>query len=96
MMLSFGLTIVGAAYAGPATDVVKAKQTALYDLLHKPANETKIAATLDHILDKDAIAKGSHSIDEESRYAEEKAQCTDLLKQPHQKTTYRNNKKTQR
>lgn len=94
MMLSFGLTIVGAAYAGPATDVVKAKQTALYDLLQKPGNETKIAATLDQVLDHEAIAKASLGSEWDARSDAEKAQFSDLLKQLVRKSYERNIKKT--
>ncbi len=96
VMFSLGLTIAGAqfAYAGPATDEVKAKQTALYDLLAKPGTEKKVAATFDEVLDYDTIAQGSLGSEWANRSDAEKAQFSDLLKQLVRRSYERNIKKT--
>jgi phospholipid transport system substrate-binding protein len=94
MMLSFGLTIVGAAFAGPATDAVKAKQATLVELLGKPGNEKKVAATLDEVLDDQAIAEGSLGSEWANRTDADKAQFSDLLKQLVRRSYERNVKKT--
>jgi phospholipid transport system substrate-binding protein len=94
MMLSFGLTIAGAAFAGPATDVVKAKQTALFDLLQKQGNDAKVSATLDEILDYQSMAEASLGSEWAARSDAEKAQFSDLLKQLVRRSYERNIKKT--
>jgi len=96
VMFSLGLTLAGAqfAYAGPATDEVKAKQTALYDLLAKPGTEKKVAATFDEVLDYDTIAQGSLGSEWANRSDAEKAQFSDLLKQLVRRSYERNIKKT--
>lgn len=94
MMLSFGLTIVGAAFAGPATDVVKAKQATLFELLAKPGNDAKVASTLDEVLDHPALAEASLGSEWAARTDAEKAQFSDLLKQLVRRSYERNIKKT--
>ena len=94
MMLSLGLTIAGAAFAGPATDVVKAKQTTLFELLAKPGNEKKVATTLDEVLDHQAMAEASLGTEWAARTDAEKAQFSDLLKQLVRRSYERNIKKT--
>jgi phospholipid transport system substrate-binding protein len=93
-MLSFGLAIAGAAYAGPATDVVKAKQTTLYELIKSPGNQAKINTTLDEVLDHQALAEGSLGSEWNVRTDAEKAQFSDLLKQLVRRSYERNIKKT--
>lgn len=94
LMLSFGLTLAGAAFAGPATDVVKAKQTALYDLLSKPGNDAKVGATFDEMLDYAALAQGSLGSEWAARSDAEKAEFSDLLKKLVRRSYERNIKKT--
>lgn len=96
VMFSLGLTLAGAqfAHAGPATDEVKAKQTALYDLLAKPGTEKKVAATFDEVLDYDSIAQGSLGSEWANRSDAEKAQFSELLKQLVRRSYERNLKKT--
>jgi len=96
VMFTMGLALASAqfAYAGPAMDEVKAKQTALYDILSKPGNEKKAAATFDEVLDYDAIARGSLGSEWANRSDAEKAQFTDLLKQLVRRNYERNIKKT--
>jgi phospholipid transport system substrate-binding protein len=94
MMLSFGLTVVGAAFAGPATDEVKAKQSTLFELLAKPGNEKKVTATLDEVLDHPAIAEASLGSEWANRTDAEKAQFSELLKQLVRRNYERNIKKT--
>jgi phospholipid transport system substrate-binding protein len=71
------------AYAGPATDVVKAKQTALFDLLKSSSPETdkKVAAIFDQMFDYEAVAKGSLGSEWAARSDAEKAAFSDLHKQ---------------
>ena len=59
--LALTLGAAGTAFAGPATDVVKGKQTALFDLIKQstPAGEKKIAALFEEMLDYPGLAEGS-------------------------------------
>lgn len=93
-MLSFGLTLAGAAFAGPATDVVKAKQTVLYDLLAKPGTEAKVGAIFDETLDYDALAQVFLGSEWANRSDAEKTEFGGLLKQLVRRSYERNIKKT--
>lgn len=78
------LTIAAPAFAGPATDAVKAKQTQLFDLLGKPKspeNSTKIGAIFDDMLDYPALAEASFGPDWSKLTDPQKKEFTDLLKQ---------------
>jgi phospholipid transport system substrate-binding protein len=90
------LTFAGSAFAGPATDVVKSKQTALFDLLRgsAPDSQKKIGAIFDEMLDYSALAQASLGDEWAARSDAEKAQFSDLLKQLVQKAYERNLKKT--
>jgi len=90
------LSVAGAAHAGPATDVVKSKQTALFDLLKQstPENEKKIAAIFDELLDYGALAEASLGSEWAGRTDAEKKEFTDLLKQLVKKGYEKNLKKT--
>jgi phospholipid transport system substrate-binding protein len=94
--LSLTFIQVGVAHAGAATDVVKAKQTALFDLLKQPsaANQTKISALFDQMLDYQALAEASLGKEWAGRTDAEKAQFSDLLKQLVRKSYEKNLKKT--
>lgn len=90
------LSAAGAAYAGPATDVVKSKQTALFDLLKKssPENEKKVAAIFDEMIDYGGLAEASLGSEWAARSDAEKKEFTDLLKQLVRKAYEKNLKKT--
>lgn len=77
-MLTF--TLAGSAFAGPAMDTVKAKQTVLFDLLRQN-NQPKIDAVFDEMLDYQALAEASLGPEWAPRSDAEKAQFTSLLKQ---------------
>ena len=83
------------ALAGPATDVVKAKQTALFDLLKvsSPENEKKVSAVFDEMLDYAALSEASLGSEWAPRTDAEKAQFSDLLKQLVRQAYQRNLKK---
>ena len=90
------LTAAGAAFAGPATDVVKAKQTALFDLLKTDSaeNQKKITAIFDDMLDYSALAEASLGTEWAARTDAEKKEFSDLLKQLVKKGYEKNLKKT--
>jgi phospholipid transport system substrate-binding protein len=94
MVLAFAVSIAGVANAGPATDVVKAKQTALFDLLRQPKSEKKISATFDEMLDYQTLAEASLGSEWAARSDAEKAEFSELLKQLVRKAYERNLKKT--
>ena len=93
LALTFGG--LGSALAGGATDVVKDKQTKLFDLLKdsKPDNK-KVSALFDEMLDYDALAQESLGSEWAARSDAEKAQFKDLLKQLVTKAYEKNLKKT--
>ena len=94
-VLALSLTSVGSAFAGGATDVVKSKQTALFDLIKQstPESEKKVAALFDEMLDYPALSEGSLGTEWAARTDAEKAQFSDLLKQLVRKGYERNLKK---
>lgn len=95
VMFSLGLALASAqfAYAGAATDAVKAKQTAIADGVAKGGDAA--AKQLDEILDHAAIAEGSLGSEWANRTDAEKTQFSDLLKQLVRRSYERNIKKTQ-
>lgn len=74
---------VESAVAGPATDIVKAKQSALTDLLKQrtPDAPKKMDAIYDSMLDYGAMSEASLGSEWAARSDAEKAQFSDLLKQ---------------
>jgi phospholipid transport system substrate-binding protein len=86
---------MSSALAGGATDVVKAKQTALFDLIKQstPESDKKIAALFDEMLDYQALVEGSLGSEWAARSDAEKAQFSDLFKQLVRKAYERNLKK---
>lgn len=86
----------GIAFAGPATDIVKAKQTALFDLLKNasPANQKKVTAIFDEMLDYAALSEASLGKEWAARSDAEKAEFSGLLKQLVHKAYEKNLKKT--
>ncbi|WP_438015079.1 ABC transporter substrate-binding protein [Sorangium sp. So ce315] len=94
-LLALTLGPVGLANAGPATDVVKAKQTVLFDLLKQGGEgQKKVGAVFDEMLDYSALAESSLGSEWATRTDAEKKQFTDLLKQLVRKAYERNLKKT--
>ncbi|WP_437894391.1 MlaC/ttg2D family ABC transporter substrate-binding protein [Sorangium sp. So ce124] len=95
-LLALTLGPVGLASAGPATDVVKARQTALFDLLKKGGveNQKKVGAVFDEMLDYSALAEASLGSEWAARTDAEKKQFSELLKQLVRKAYERNLKKT--
>ncbi|MCC6551846.1 MAG: ABC transporter substrate-binding protein [Polyangiaceae bacterium] len=96
-MISVALmAAAGAASAGAATDVVKAKQATLFDLLRveTPDNRKKIGVIFDEMLDYGKLAEASLGSEWAARTDAEKAEFSDLLKQLVRKAYERNLKKT--
>jgi phospholipid transport system substrate-binding protein len=86
---------VHAAWAGPATDIVKTKQESLRDLLKQtPPDQKKIGAIFDETLDYAALAEASLGSEWAARSDDEKKDFSDLLKQLVRKSYERNLKKT--
>jgi len=94
IVLSFAVSIAGAAYAGPATDVVKSKQATLFELLRQSSNDKKVGAIFDEMLDYQALAEASLGSEWANRTDAEKAEFSDLLKQLVRKSYEKNLKKT--
>lgn len=92
--LSFALPSV--AHAGPALDVVKTKQSALFELLKtsSPASQKKIGAIFDEMLDYSALAQASLGSEWEPRSEAERVQFSDMLKQLVQRAYEKNLRKT--
>jgi phospholipid transport system substrate-binding protein len=94
--LSLTFIQMGVANAGPATDVVKTKQTALFALLKQPgpAGQPKISTIFDEMLDYQTLAEASLGKEWPARTDAEKAEFSELLKQLVRKAYERNLKKT--
>ena len=93
LAITFGAA--GSAFAGAATDAVKTKQTALFNLLKQSGGDSqkKINAIFDEMLDYHALAQSSLGSEWAPRSDAERAQFSDLLKQLVQKAYERNLKK---
>jgi phospholipid transport system substrate-binding protein len=76
------LTLASQAFAGPATDVVKAKQATLFDLLKQstPDSQKKIDVIFDEMLDYTALIQSSMGDEWAKRTDAEKAEFTDVYK----------------
>ncbi len=86
-----------AAWAGPPTDVVKAKQTELFKLIEANkdgSSAKKISAIFDEMLDYDNLAKASLGDQWSTLKEAEQKEFTGLLKQLIAKAYERNLKKT--
>lgn len=94
-LLALSFAGMGSALAGGATDTVKSKQTALFDLLKQstPDSDKKVAGLFDEMLDYGALAEASLGSEWAARTDAEKAQFSDLLKQLVRKGYERNLKK---
>jgi phospholipid transport system substrate-binding protein len=91
--LAIAIGTVTTAYAHPACDVVKAKQTALFQSL-KQNNTKAVGGIFDEMLDYDALAQASLGPEWGARSDAEKAEFTGVLKQLVQKAYERNLRKT--
>lgn len=87
---------VGVADAGTATEIVKTKQTTLFELLKQPgsANQKKVSAIFDDMLDYSALAEASLGSEWAARTDAEKAEFSELLKQLVRKAYEKNLRKT--
>jgi phospholipid transport system substrate-binding protein len=90
------LAFSSVASAGGATDLVKAKQTALFDLLkvQSAENDKKVAAIFDEMLDYGAVSEGALGTEWAARSDAEKTQFSDVLKQLLRKAVEKNLRKT--
>jgi phospholipid transport system substrate-binding protein len=85
------------AWAGPASDTVKAKQTELFKLLEaesNDANKKKIAAIFDEMLEYDALAAASLGEEWKNLKDAEKTEFKGLLKQLVTRAYEKNLRKT--
>jgi phospholipid transport system substrate-binding protein len=89
------LTLSSSAFAGGASDLVKAKQTTLFELLKQgtPDSQKKIDAIFDDMLDYDSIAQASLGDEWAKRSPAEQAEFSDLLKRLVRSSYQRNLKK---
>lgn len=99
LLALFALTFVAvpSASAGGATDVVRSKQTQLFDLVRKPTsaeNEKKIASLFDEMLDYSSLAEASLGTEWANRTSAERDQFSELLKKLVQNAYKKNLKKT--
>jgi len=94
---ALSLAIAVPAFAGPATDAVKAKQTQLFELLAKPStpdSKQKIGAIFDEMLDYPALAESSFGPEWSKLTDAQKNEFTELLKQLVKKAYETNLNKT--
>jgi phospholipid transport system substrate-binding protein len=86
---------IGSAHAAGALEVVKEKQTALFQALKQsPPNQKKVQATFDEMLEYSALAEASLGGEWGARSQAEKDEFASVLKQLVQKAYERNLKKT--
>jgi phospholipid transport system substrate-binding protein len=87
-------TGASSAFAGAATDIVRSKQTTLFDLLRQPSPDNqKIGVVFDDMLDYQALTEGSLGSEWAPRTDAEKTEFSDLLKQLVRKAYERNLRK---
>jgi phospholipid transport system substrate-binding protein len=87
------LSMAGVAWAGPALDAVKAKQTQLFELIGKPSTpetQKQLAALFDQMLDYPALAEASIGAEWAKLTDAQKKEFTDLLKQLVKKSYEKN------
>ncbi|AKT38346.1 MlaC/ttg2D family ABC transporter substrate-binding protein [Chondromyces crocatus] len=90
------LTLSGVALAGEATDLVKAKQASLFQVMKQDTSTSnpKVTALFDEMLDYQALAEASLGKEWGARTDAEKAEFSGLLKQLVRKSYERNLRKT--
>ena len=96
MISLLSLTFTGSALAGEATDLVKTKQTTLFQLMKQDSagNNAKVSALFDEMLDYKALAEASLGSEWAARTDAEKAEFSELLKQLVRRAYERNLRKT--
>lgn len=95
--LTLTLTLSLPAFAGAATDTLKAKHSALTDLVGRAKtsdNEQKIDAVFDEVFDYDSLAKATLKDSWDERSPAERAEFSALLKELVRNAYRRNIKKT--
>jgi phospholipid transport system substrate-binding protein len=91
----FALLYSTSAFAGPATDLVKDKQSAIFQILQSGTpDEKKIGSIFDEMLDYSALAQASLGEQWGTLKPAQQAEFTGLLKQLVQQAYERNLKKT--
>jgi len=82
LIAALSFAFAAPAFAGGATDVVKAKQTSLFDLIRQGTGDSqkKIDGVFDDMLDYPTLAQSSLGPEWAKRTAAEQAEFTDLLK----------------
>lgn len=89
------LFVASVAYAGPATDLVKSKQAALFELLQSQnPDESKITAIFDEMLDYSTLAQNSMGDQWGKLTDAQKKEFTGLLKQLVQQAYEKNLRNT--
>jgi phospholipid transport system substrate-binding protein len=90
------LVLSASAWAGPATDTVKSKQTELFQLLEKTddASKKRVAALFDEMLDYQRLAEDSLGEEWAKLKPQEQTEFTDLLTQLVRRSYEKNLKKT--
>jgi phospholipid transport system substrate-binding protein len=80
--VAISFTLASPAFAGPATDAVKAKQASLFDLLKQtsPDSQKKIDGVFDEMLDYPTLIQASMGEEWGKRTAAEQADFTDVFK----------------
>jgi phospholipid transport system substrate-binding protein len=81
-VVCMSLLVSASAFAGPATDLVKSKQTALFAVVAQPkteARQAKLRALFDEVLAYDVFARNSLGKKWSERSAAEQQKFTDLL-----------------
>ena len=84
LIAAFALSLVTTfAWAGPATDYVKAKQTELFKLLEKndADSKKKVTAIFDEIIDYQSLAEASLGPEWKNLKAEQQKEFVGLMKQ---------------
>lgn len=83
------------AWAGPATEIVRAKQTELFSILKSPAHsDAKVGAVFDEMLDYNVLAKDSLGSEWDPRSEAERKEFSELLKRLVRRAYEKNLKKT--
>lgn len=91
------LALPAVAWAGPALDAVKAKQTQLFALIAKPSTpetQKQIGALFDQMLDYPALAESSLGVEWPKLTDPQKKEFTEVLKQLVKKSYEKNLQKT--
>ncbi len=97
LVTALTLSIGAPAWAGPALDAVKAKQTQLFELIAKPSTpetQKQIGVLFDQMLDYPALAEASLGVEWAKLTEPQKKEFTDLLKALVKRSYEKNLQKT--